>query len=69
MDVQDNLLTVHEAAEELRLSPHTIRSWVSQKRITYQKIGRRVLFKRSVLKAFIESSTINPYNPKGEPYN
>ncbi len=65
MNVQDNLLTVNEVAEEFRLSLHTIRSWVSQNKITYQKIGRRVRFKRSVIKAFIESNTMNLCNPKG----
>ena len=59
------LLTVKEAADELRLSPHTLRSWVSQQRITYQKIGRRVFFKRSVLDSFVESSTVKAYKPKG----
>jgi excisionase family DNA binding protein len=59
------LLTVKEAADELRLSPHTLRSWVSQKRITYQKIGRRVFFKREALNDLIESSTVKAYKPKG----
>jgi excisionase family DNA binding protein len=63
-----DLLTVEEAANELRVSRHTMRSWVSQKRITYQKIGRRVFFKRTVLQDFIESSTVKAYKPKGGAY-
>jgi len=58
-------LTVKEAAELLRLSPHTLRSWVSMKKITYQKIGRRVFFKRSVLDDFVERNTVKEYKPKG----
>ena len=58
-------LTVVEAAEELRVSPHTMRSWLSQKRITYQKIGRRVFIKPNVLEDFVECSTVKAYKPKG----
>ena len=32
--------TVHEAAEALGLSPHTIRAWVAQRRIAHIRLGR-----------------------------
>jgi len=38
------LLTVGEAAQLLRLSPKTLYSLVSQRRIPYRKAGRRLLF-------------------------
>jgi excisionase family DNA binding protein len=64
MKNDDYLLTVKEAADELRISPYTLRSWVSQKRITYQKIGRRVFFKRTTLNLFVDSGTVNAHKPE-----
>lgn len=63
MKDDDYLLTVKEAADELRISPHTLRSWVSQKRITCKKIGRRVRFRRSVIDSFIGSNIIEARKP------
>ena len=37
MKDDDYLLTVKEAADELRISPHTLRSWVSQKKESLAK--------------------------------
>ena len=37
-------LTVHEAAELLRLAPKSLYSLVSQRRIPFRKAGRRLLF-------------------------
>jgi excisionase family DNA binding protein len=37
-------LTVHEAAELLRLAPKTLYSLVSQRRVPFRKAGRRLLF-------------------------
>ena len=52
------LLTVPEAAALLRLKPSTIRAWVSQKRISYVKLGRLVRIKRSDAEALIQASVI-----------
>jgi excisionase family DNA binding protein len=45
-------LTVHEAAELLRLAPKTLYSLVSQRRILFRKAGRRLLFLESELLAW-----------------
>ena len=37
------LLDLREGARVLGLSVHTLRSWISQRRITYVRLGRRVL--------------------------
>ena len=63
MKDDDYLLTVNEAADELRISPHTLCSWVSQKRITCKKIGRRVRLRLSVIDSFIGSNTIEARKP------
>ena len=38
------LMDVNELADLWRVSPHTIRAWVQQKRLTPIKICRRLLF-------------------------
>lgn len=38
------LMDVNELANLWRVSPHTIRAWVQQKRLTPTKICRRLLF-------------------------
>jgi hypothetical protein len=38
------LMDVNELADLWRVSPHTIRAWVQQKRLTPTKICRRLLF-------------------------
>ena len=42
-------LGVPEAAEFLGVSPKSLYSWVSQRRIPYRKAGRRLLFLESEL--------------------
>jgi excisionase family DNA binding protein len=42
--IKPRFLTVHEAAELLRLAPKTLYGLVSQRRIPYRKAGRRLLF-------------------------
>jgi excisionase family DNA binding protein len=43
------LMNVAEAAEFLRVSPETLYTLVSQRRIPYRKAGRRLLFLESEL--------------------
>lgn len=61
--VAGGLLTVSEAAKRLRLSEHTLRSWVSQRRMPYVKIGWRTLFNPSDLDNLIKSCTIVARRP------
>ena len=53
-----NLLSLEEAARELRISIHTIRSWNFQKRFPTVKLGRRVLIKREDLERFVNENVI-----------
>jgi excisionase family DNA binding protein len=52
--VDRRLLNVKEASAALGLSPWTLRSWISQRRITYVKLGRAVRFEPRDLDKLIE---------------
>jgi len=45
--IKSRFLTVHEAAELLRLAPKSLYSLVSQRRVPFRKAGRRLLFLES----------------------
>lgn len=47
------LQTLQEAAEKLRLSPHTIRSFVRRGKLHPVRICRRLLFRASDIEALI----------------
>ena len=48
------LLTVKESADLLRISPYTLRQWIFKHKITFVRVGRRVLFRRTDLEKLIE---------------
>lgn len=48
--------TVPEAAAYLRLSLHTVRGWISQRRIPHIKLSRRVFIRKSDLDKILEDS-------------
>ncbi len=52
---RDNL-NVREAAYYLNVSVHTIRKWVSQRRITHTRVGDRVIFRRADLDNHLEQN-------------
>lgn len=52
------LLTLKEGADQLRLSIHTIRAWVFQKRIPFVRLGRRVLLRREDLEEFVNKNVV-----------
>jgi excisionase family DNA binding protein len=54
-----DLLSVEEAAEYLRISRHTLRTWMGNKKVTYVKLGRRTLFRREDLDKLIKDSVID----------
>ncbi|MGA8139652.1 MAG: helix-turn-helix domain-containing protein [Desulfobaccales bacterium] len=60
------LVTVADAAKRLCVSVASLRRWVSQRRMPYVKIGRRVLFNPADLDDFIKSCTVQPWKPKGK---
>jgi excisionase family DNA binding protein len=56
----EKLLSVPEAAYRLGISPHTVNSWVSQRRIAFIKVGRRTMFDPEDLSALIQTNKIQP---------
>ena len=58
------LISINEAAEYTGLSPHTIYTMVSQRRIPYVKVGRLVKFDEGMLQAWIKQHTVMPMPTK-----
>jgi hypothetical protein len=58
MNTNDDLLTPREAAHLLRMAPATLAIWRCRKRyeLNYLKVGRKVLYRRSDVEAFLVSS-------------
>ena len=60
MEILDKLFTTEQAAKELHISPRTLnnaRSTGTGIVIPYHKIGSRVFYKQSDIKAYIENNT------------
>jgi len=54
------LLTLTEVAEKLRVSGHTVRSWVRQGRLKPVRICRRLLFSPDCLRQFLAENADQP---------
>ena len=54
------LVSIKEAAVYTGLSPHTIYTMVSQRRIPFVKIGRLVKFDVELLDRWIKQNTVMP---------
>ena len=57
------LIAIQEAAEYTSLSPHTLYTMVSQRRIPFVKVGRLVKFDVGLLDAWIKQNTVMPMPP------
>jgi excisionase family DNA binding protein len=57
---KSNLLTAEEAARYLRISINTLRSWTSQRRMPFTKVGGRALYPLASLQKFIIDGTFEP---------
>jgi excisionase family DNA binding protein len=55
----DSLLTGEELSERIRLTPGTIRVWVSQKKIPHVKMGRKVLFDWKDILQWVEEKKVD----------
>ena len=51
------LLTLHEVADALRLSPHTIRAMVRQRRLEPVRLCRRLLFRPADIERLVSESS------------
>lgn len=52
----ERLLTLQDVADQLRLSPHTIRAFVKQGKLQPTRICRRLLFDPAELRRFVSEA-------------
>ena len=52
------LLSVDEAAQYLRVSPGTLRNWLSMRRLEFVKIGRLTRLSEAALDRYIAEHTV-----------
>jgi excisionase family DNA binding protein len=62
----EKLLSITEAAERLGVSRHTLNGWVSKRKISFIKLGRRTLFNPSDLEKLIKANTVEPRRRQAE---
>ena len=48
-------LTVVETATELHVSPHTVRAWISQRRLGHIRLGRAIRVPRTEIARLLET--------------
>lgn len=58
------LMSVKEAAAYTGLSPHTIYTMVSERRIPHVKVGRLVKFDEAMLQEWLKQHTVMPMPQK-----
>ncbi len=62
--IVNRLITVKEVALYTGLSPDTIYTMVSQRRIPFVKVGRLTKFDLALLDTWIKNNTVMPISPK-----
>jgi excisionase family DNA binding protein len=50
----ENLFTIPETSRMLKISPHTLRSWIFQKKVPVVRLGRRVLSREKDLEEMVK---------------
>jgi len=58
----NEILTIDEVAEYLRLTPQTIYKWAQEKRIPAVKLGKEWRFRRSVIDRWFDEQLQWPAN-------
>lgn len=66
--MEPTLLTIEEAAGYLGVSKLTLYDWVSQRKITYLKVGRLVKFRKAHVDAWLDKHTVKARQGKGREY-
>lgn len=56
----DEKLSLLQAAPVLGVSPFTLRSWVRERRIPFFRCGRRLVFSRLELEAWLAARRVAP---------
>ncbi|MDD1657324.1 MAG: helix-turn-helix domain-containing protein [Methanomicrobiales archaeon] len=55
-DLAEPLFTIPEVAEKLKVSTHTVRSWIQKRWLRIIKVGRGVRIPASAISEFVERS-------------
>lgn len=58
--MRDEKLNVLGAAPILGVSPFTVRAWVRERRIPFYRCGRRLVFSRKELEAWLAAHRVDP---------
>jgi len=58
--MDERLYNTHEIAVYLKISEHTVRSWVKYRRIPFLKIGRCVRFRPNIVERWLKERTVSP---------
>ncbi len=56
-----NLLTVEELAKAFRRAPKTIRNWAAKRQIPFVMLGRKVMFRRESIEAWLMKKEIKSW--------
>jgi excisionase family DNA binding protein len=54
----EEMKSVVEAASALGVSPYTVRAWVRGRRLTFHRLGRRIVFSSADLQKFIRAHRV-----------
>ena len=54
------MLNINELSRKLKISVSTLYKWVSQKKIPYSKVGRRVIFDERDIEKWFEEKKLKP---------
>jgi excisionase family DNA binding protein len=57
-DLMNRPLTINEAANALGLSAHTIRAWISQRRLAHVRLGRAIRVLPSTVETMLRNGTV-----------
>lgn len=58
--MNQELLTVSEAGEKLRLQESTIRAWILRRKIPFVRLGRRVFIRHTDCEQLINAGVVMP---------
>ena len=62
MDNPNEIMTLEEVAEYLRLKPQTIYSWAQEKKIPAAKLGKEWRFKKSIIDKWFNRHIDDKFN-------